>query len=432
VEDCDRRLYVIGMGLDGVAGLSDRARSLLAQAPCIAGYPSYLRLVEGYPGDRISLSGAVQDWVALLRHQLQTRSLVLLASGDPLYFGIGRLLTEHLDRQQVVFIPHVSAVQLAFSRLGIPWQTATVVSVHGRSADHLITALRQGKTPIALLTDGDYTPAAIASLIQDLRLPAAYCMHVCSRLGAVDEAIAPCSLDDAMQREFPMPNVVVLERQAMSPDLATLPLLGIADGDFHTFADQPGLITKQEVRVLAIALLQVYPGQTIWDVGAGTGSVAVELGRLLPDAQIYAVEATAAGVTLIQANCDRFQVNNISVISGRAPAALIDLPRPHRIFIGGGGADLADILHTCRDRLHPGGRLLVSVATLEAIATAQGLLRDWQWATQLTQVTIARSTTLKTRPPAPDATRWLPLNPVTLIVGDKPRAVAPDRSLAEP
>lgn len=419
-ESSLHQLYVIGMGLDGVAGLSDMARSHLMTATCIVGHPSYLSLVAHCPAEQIPLTGAVQDWVEVLRQHLQERSLVLLASGDPLYFGMGRLLMEYFDRQQVVFLPHVSSVQLAFNRLGIPWQSATVVSVHGRSADHLDRALRQSKTPIALLTDGDHTPAAIAQLIVDLRLPVAYRLHVCSRLGATDEAIATCSLDEAMQREFPMPNVVVLERQATCPNLATTPLLGIADGDFYTFEDQPGLLTKQEVRVLAIALLQIRPGLTIWDVGAGTGSVSIELARLLPDARVIAIEKTAAGVALIQANCDRFGVANVTVVGGSAPAALHGLPRPDRIFIGGGGAQLAEILTVCGDRLQPGGRLVASFATLEACAIAQQTLSQWQWPVQLTQVNIARSTTLKTRPPAPDATRWLPLNPVTLVYSDKP------------
>ena len=415
------RLYVIGMGRDGVAGLSEAARSHLAAVDCIAGYPNHLEQVRHLPGDRIELNSNMADWVAVVGQELQQRSLALLASGDPLYFGIGRLLTEAFSPRQLVFIPHVSSVQLAFNRLQIPWQSATVVSVHGRSLDPLQRSLRQCQTPIAVLTDGIHTPSAIAQLIQDLGLPVTYRLHVCSCLGGNDEAIATCSISDAIGQSFAMPNVVILEQVQSQPTLEQLPLLGLADGDFYTFADQPGLLTKREIRVLAIALLQLPPANTapvIWDIGAGTGSVSIEMARLLPNAQIFAIEKTSAGTVLIQRNCDRFQCRNITVIHQTAPNGLMALPQPDRIFIGGGGAALGEILSVCGDRLCTGGTLVASFATLESCAIAQAALQDWS--VQWLNANIARSTTLQTRhPDTPNATRFVPLNPVTLLQATK-------------
>lgn len=417
--ESQHRLYVVGIGLDGVAGLSERARSLLTEADCIAGYPHHLQQVAGYGAEKLVLGGAVLDWIALVQQELQRRSLVVLASGDPLYFGIGRLLTEAIARPQLVFVPHLSSVQLAFNRLGLPWQSATVVSVHGRSVEELERVLRQGQTPIAVLTDPQWTPGAIAQFLLDVQLPAQYHITVCSRLGAVDETIWSGSWEEAIAQAFPSPNVVILERGQEPLPLEDLPLLGLPDAAFHTFADQPGLITKQEIRALAIAQLQVAPHHTLWDIGAGTGSMSIELARLLPTAHIVAIEKTAAGITLIRQNCQRFGVNNITVVQTQAPSGLADLPPPDRIFLGGGGAALAEILAVCGDRLLPGGMLVANFATLEPCTLAQRTLQDLGWEVRLLQVNLARSSTLRSRSSA--ATRFVPLNPVTLLRAQKPK-----------
>jgi precorrin-6Y C5,15-methyltransferase (decarboxylating) len=414
-------LQVIGIGLDGWAGLSPDGRSLLESASLIAGSRSHLQQVAHLSTPTLEMGSDIPAWLDRLEAALQHQSVVVLASGDPLFFGIGRLLVERFGRSPLRFYPHLSSVQFAFSRLGIPWQSATVVSVHGRQPDQLEQAIRQGKHPIAVLTDGVYSPGAIAQLIQDLRPPISYQLWVCSHLGGEQEQVQSVSLEAAQQCEFPQPNVVVLEKTqvALHPD--QLPLIGIPDEAFITFPDQPGLLTKQEVRVLCLSLLQPIPDMTLWDVGAGTGSISVEVARLVPSAKIFAIEKTAIGITLIQQNGDRFSCSNIRPVYGAAPAALQDLPHPDRIVVGGGGADLVEILKVCGDRLQPGGILVANFATLEACATAQTLLRDWNWSVRLLQVNLARSTTLRTKQPqTPDATRFVPLNPVTLLQAIKP------------
>ena len=413
-QSCSQQLlHVIGIGLNGLQNLSPEALACLKKAEIIAGSKTHLQAVTDYPARKLPLSNNIVTWIDQIADILQQQSVVVLASGDPLFYGLGRLLTERFDRECLRFYPHVSSVQLAFNRLAIPWQSATIISVHGRQPDHLEQTLKQGKSPLAILTDFVHTPGEIARLVQDLRSPVQYCMYVCSHLGATQEKIQSVSIAEAINSLFPSPNVVVLEAQTPAPEKPQ-PILGIADRDFYTFPDQPGLITKQEVRALSISLLRLQPDITVWDVGAGTGSISIEIARLVPDACIYAIEKTAAGLALIEKNCDRFGITQVSPVRGVAPAALDGLPAPDRIVIGGGGKAMAEILEVCSDLIRPQGTIVANFATLETCILAKQQLQECGWNVQLLQVNIARSATLAT------ATRFVPLNPVILLQASRP------------
>lgn len=407
------RLIAIGMGLDGLAGLTGTARSHLEAATVIAGPPRYLALLERSPARLIELTGPVADWLPRLRRELDCQSVVLLASGDPLFFGIGRLLVQEFAPESLEFHPHLSSVQMLFARLRLPWHEADVISAHGRSLDILERAVKRGKSPIAVLTDGINTPSAIARFIQSLHVPSTYQLHVGSHLGGLEEQLWAGSLRDASDREFPEPNVVVLLRE-VSPRPESLPVFGLDDADFLSFGDRPGLMTKQEVRALSLMLLHLKPGLTIWDVGAGTGSLSIEIARLLPTARVLAIEKTAAGIALIEQNCQRFQVKNVEAIAGKAPACFEGLPPPDRIVLGGGGADLPNILQRGSQAIAPDGFIVGHFATLEACVQAQTWLQERDWQVRLMQVNISRAV------PIAQSTRWSPLNPVMLLQARSP------------
>jgi precorrin-6Y C5,15-methyltransferase (decarboxylating) len=413
------QIHVIGMGLDGVAGLSATARSQLEAATCIAGSDRYLQLCSEHIDlsqvQTIPIAGDMEAWLQKVE-ACSGDSLVILASGDPLFFGIGRLLQERFDPETLVFHPHVSSVQLAFSRLRLPWQSATVISVHGRMAENLDKPLQQGKSPIAILTDGTYTPSAIAKTILDLRPPVQYKIWVCSELGSPSEQVAGMFPEAAVEATFPQPNVVVLEAIATPNQRWGTPLLGIPDGDLHTFTDRPGLMTKQEVRVLSLAMLRLQPSQVVWDIGSGSGSIAVEIARLLPDARVYAIEKTTAGVDTIAKNRDRFHITNLEIVRGCAPEVLANLPVPHRIMVGGGGRQLPAILEAATNAIAPGGVLVGNFATIEAYSSAQTYLTEKNWQVQSIQANISRSVALK------ESTRFVPLNPVMILQGICPES----------
>ncbi|MEM9766885.1 MAG: precorrin-6y C5,15-methyltransferase (decarboxylating) subunit CbiE [Cyanobacteria bacterium P01_D01_bin.71] len=402
-------IQVVGMGLDGASGLSATARAIIQQAAILAGSNRLLRDFPQHPAPRWPLT----DLPKRLQQHLQNpqpATVVVLASGDPLLFGLGRQLLQVIPATAITFHPHVSSIQLAFNRVKLPWQTATLISAHGRSLDALAAAVKQGASPIAVLTDPTHTPGAIAHFLQSLSLPAAYEMWVCENLGGPDEQVRQFSLAAAMEPAFSALNVVILQRVGSAPvEPHTLPILGIPDAAFLSFDDRPGLMTKREVRVQIIAAMALRPQQIVWDIGAGTGSVSIEIARLVPTAQVWAIEKTAAGCELIHQNVQRFALQNVTVVSGQAPAALAELPDPQRIFVGGSQGQLTAILDFCALRLHPDGAIVVALATLETqveLTQWQAHRPDWQIAYQ--QISVARSVATGS------FTRWQPLNPVVL------------------
>ncbi|MEO0455140.1 MAG: precorrin-6y C5,15-methyltransferase (decarboxylating) subunit CbiE [Cyanobacteria bacterium P01_A01_bin.114] len=407
-------IQVIGLGLAGAADLTEAARQSIQTAEVLVGSPRHLALFPNHPAQRwvIGDLSAILTRLKTVLAETPCPQIVVLASGDPLFFGLGRLLLAALPADRLTFHPHLSSIQLAFSRLKLPWQDACVISVHGRSWQPLIAALTRSEPKIAVLSDPSYPIGAIATLIRDLALPSTYQIWVCENLGGQDEQVrcfSPGVWDDTITVS-PL-HVVVLLRQpsGMLPDSClAAPLLGIPDSSFHSFPDRPGLMTKREVRVLALSELALAPQQTVWDIGAGTGSVSVEIARLSPSAQIYAIEKTAAGVQLIAQNCRRFGVE-IQVIQGAAPVATAQLPSPDRVFIGGSSGQLQAILTQIAQRLSDGGRVVAALTTLESLAQLKVWLAETDgWQARFLQINLARSAAVGSH------TRLAPLNPLTL------------------
>lgn len=439
-------IHVVGIGLEGSKGLSPGVLQIVEQASVLIGSSRHLSYFPDHQAERIVL-GDLAIAIARIRHHLDsclpspsphspiplspsysshstphTPSIVILTSGDPLFFGLGRLLLTELPAEWLTFHPHLSSVQLAFSRIKLPWQDARIISAHGRSLDELMQALQQGADKIAVLTDNTNTPAAIVHLLQALNLPSSYHFWICENLGGTDEQVRQITDFSSLETLTAAPlNVVILHRSSDIPaslHLETLPLLGIPDQAFLAFSDRPGLMTKREVRILILGELALQPNQIVWDVGAGTGSVSIEVARLCPSSQIYAIEKTATGMALIQKNCDRFQVNNVVPVHGSAPQVLSGLPDPDRIFIGGSGGQLGQILETCSQRLKPAGHIVLALATLEHLTTTLTWLNAQQedGASQphhLLQIHLARSV------PIAALTRFSPLNPITLVMIEK-------------
>ena len=428
-------IHVVGIGMTGADSLSPAVRALVESAAILVGGQRHLEAfdyllkppssVESWPlGDFSQTFEKMRS-----RHQSHPSArIVVLTSGDPLFFGLGRLLLANFPPDRLTFHPHISAIQLAFSRLKLPWQDATLLSVHGRSEALLLKAIKRGDTKIALLTDSVMTPGAIARLIIRLDVPIHYQMWVCENLGDPAEHIAQYSLDEARAKTFAPLNVVVLRRQPNNQlteyttphqPSENLPLIGLPDSVFQGFPDRPMLITKKEIRLLILGELAPLNDQVIWDIGAGTGSLSIELSRLCPTARLYAIEKTAIGAALIEKNAQRLALAHIEVIHGSAPAALKGLPQPHRVFIGGSGGELLPVL-TWLSSLHQAAlqpchpmRIVIALATVEhlsqAIAWATQSEIAVRWTYHLTQINVARSI------PVGSLTRLSPLNPVTLI-----------------
>ena len=411
------KISVVGIGLDGEQGLSKSVKEVVERATVLAGSKRHLGYFPNSSAEKICLTNLKTGIEAIAQLDLSKHSVVILASGDPLFFGIGRLLLASFDAEEIQFYPHFSSVQLAFNRLKIPWQDANLISVHGRSTDELIKLFKQGKEKIAVLTDSNNNPAAIARLYLALDLPIEYSFYICENLGDTTEKIQHflpeqiTNLSNLKSDNFAALNVLILLRQSQKEHLDTdkLPLIGLPDSSFLSFSDRPSLITKKEVRLAILGELSLQPKQTVWDIGAGTGSVSIEISRLCPDSQVYAIEKTGMGSTLISKNSQKFQVDNLNSINGKAPEVLFNLPHPDRIFIGGSGGNIIDILNTCSQKLKENGIIVMAFATIEYQYKAIDWLNNNSWQYRLLQLQISRST------PISNLTRFTPLNPVTII-----------------
>jgi precorrin-6Y C5,15-methyltransferase (decarboxylating) len=414
------QIEVIGIGLEGASGLSIVVKNIVEQATILIGSSRHLNYFPEHSATKILLND-FQKTIERIPHLLNTHDyIVILVSGDPLFFGLGRLLLEKLPAEQLRFHPHLSSIQLAFSRLKIPWQDAKLISLHGRQPDELLNLLQQGVEKIAILTDRNNNPSAIACLYLSLDLPIFYELYICENLGGETEKITFFSPEEIEKvanlpgDNFASLNVVVLVRQNLKDDwldINSLPILGLPDRTFLSFPDRPGLMTKREIRLAILGELSLQPKQIIWDIGAGTGSVAIEIARLCPNSQVYAIEKTAIGITLIEQNCQRLQISNIIPIYGNAPEILSDLPSPNRVFIGGSGGNLLAILDICRQKINSNGLVVMALATLENLHQSLEWFKQSDWDYQIIQLQVSRST------PISNLTRFTPLNPVTIITG---------------
>jgi len=330
------------------------------------------RLLAALPGDtggkRIELPGSVDEILDLVaeRRALGER-VCLLASGDPGFFGIVRVASGRFGPEALEIHPAPSSVAVAFARAGLHWDDAVVVSAHGRPLAAAVE-VTQRQAKVAVLTAPDQPPEALGRALRD-----AGCgprrVTVCSRLGHDDEAITRTDLDGLAGGSFPPLSVVVLQAPGAvdvggemlgaggQPTLAW----GRAD-DLYDHRD--GMITKAEVRAVALGKLALPAAGVLWDVGAGSGSVAIECARLAPGLRVFAIERRADDANRLRQNTSG---TGVVVVEGEAPAVLAELPDPDRVFVGGGGLN---VLESVMGRLRPGGVVVATYAALDRAAAA--------------------------------------------------------------
>ncbi|TQK71756.1 precorrin-6y C5,15-methyltransferase (decarboxylating) subunit CbiE [Nocardioides sp. SLBN-35] len=343
-----RLITVVGIGADG--HLPPTSRALVGNAEVLLGGERHLGLVPAVPGQvRRPWPRPLSALPGVLKEH-DGRSIVALASGDPLVSGIGTTLIRLLGADAVDVVPAVSSVSLARARMGWSAEESAVVTLVGRDVDALRRELAPGRRLLVLSSD-ETTPAAIAALLADAGFGATT-IHVLGDLGGPDES-------RATYPGGPVPRLHVLALEVTGAGLATW-ATGLPDDAF----EHDGQLTKRDVRAAALARLAPRPGDHLWDVGAGAGSVAVEWLRAHPLTTATAVEGDEDRAARIGRNAGRLGVPRLEVVNGRAPDALAGLPTPDAVFVGG-GATAPGLFGLCRDALAPGGRLVAHGVTLE-------------------------------------------------------------------
>ncbi|MCB2185260.1 MAG: precorrin-6y C5,15-methyltransferase (decarboxylating) subunit CbiE [Deltaproteobacteria bacterium] len=398
---------VVGLGL-GPQDLTPRAREAVAAAQVLAGGRRLLAMFPDHPGRRLTLAGGVDPWLEQVAQAAETSEVVVLASGDPGFHGIAQRLAQRLGPDHLEILPGISSVQAAFARLKLPWQDAALVSLHGQEGQGLWPALA-ARDVVAVLTDPARDPAHLGRLLAERGQAAYWRLWVCEDLGAPTERVRSFSPDTAAAEKFSPLNLVVLERLAR-PRRLTLA------APEEAYVHQAGLITKAEVRAVALGLLALAPGQTLWDLGAGSGAVGLEAGLLTAGGRVLAVEKDPARREQIAANRQALGAGHLEIVAAELPAGLAELPAPDRVFVGGGGDQLPAILEVVGRRLAPGGVVVVSLVKLESLEAARRALAQADMAAEVVQLNISRAA------PLTGGMYLKALNPVWLVRGTKPTA----------
>lgn len=409
-----RAVSVVGIGDDGCVGLTSRAMSMIASAQVLVGGERHLAFFPQFRGERVVLRNGLPGALDRVAELAEDHNVCILASGDPLFFGIGSLVIKKLGAEHVEIVPQPSSMQVAFARVGLKWDDAAFISVHGRSLEGLLTRLRR-VAKAAVLTDEESSPARIAARLIE-HGETAWTASVCENLGGPDERVRWFDLAELARTTDIAPlNVLVLVRT----DASWRPPPAIPFSHEDAFAKRmpkKGLITKREVRVLSLAALQIRPTSIVWDIGAGSGSVSIEAAQLAAEGRVYAIEIDPEGVEICRENARTHGVDNVRVVAGRAPEALADLEAPDAVFVGGSKGSMADIIDVALDRLRPGGRLVANAITLENAHEAYQSLRRHELVPAVTLLQISRAE------PLAHYLRYEALNPIQIFAVTKPIA----------
>jgi precorrin-6B C5,15-methyltransferase / cobalt-precorrin-6B C5,C15-methyltransferase len=361
------------VGVHGGHVYGPDASTALAKAEVVVGSP---RQLESTISLRISgavtvtLAGPLDAVLARIATESDAgRPVCVLASGDPGFFGIVRVLGAHFGPARLQVHPAPSSVSLAFARLGLSWDDAAVVSAHGRSLPEAVAAVRSSPNPsVAVLTSPDNPPESVAAALIDAgeRSGVETTAAVCSRLGEDAEALTVSDLAVVAGGSFDPMSVLIVTGRTARPQSASL-AWGLGESAFD---HRDGMITKAEVRAVALGKLSVPPRGVVWDVGAGSGSVGIECARLSPGLKVFAIERDREQAARIRANAERHRVA-VTVVEEFAPAALAGLPDPDRVFVGGGGIDT---LESALGRLRPGGVIVATYAIVDRAVAAASML----------------------------------------------------------
>ncbi|MEU2559485.1 precorrin-6y C5,15-methyltransferase (decarboxylating) subunit CbiE [Streptomyces longispororuber] len=407
---------VVGVGADGWGGIAEAGRDVVRGAEVVIGGARQLALVPGEcRGERVVWPSPLRPAVAGLLAAHAGRRIAVLASGDPMFYGIGRALTEELGPGAVRVLPHPSSVSYACARLGWPVEDVEVVTLVGRAPARLAAALHDRRR-LLVLSAGAATPGEVAALLRDRGFGPSR-MRVLEQLGGPRERVGDAVTADGFDQAPGDPlNVVAVECRRDPGALR----LGAVPGLPDTAYEHDGQLTKRHVRAATLGALAPAPGELLWDIGGGSGSVAVEWLRTHPSCRAVTVERDPVRAERIRRNADRLGVPGLRVVTGAAPAALGGLPRPDAVFIGG-GLTAPGLLDTCWQALPDGGRLVANTVTLESEALLADAYR--RHGGDLVRLAVAHAV------PVGGFTGWRQAMPVTQWAVEKtPRTVRTART----
>ena len=393
-----RWLSIVGIGEDGVAGLSDAAKRIIANAQLVVGGARHLALATEL------LRGETLTWSSPMAPALDTivrrrgSAVTVLATGDPFHYGVGKQLAERVSADEILCLPQPSAFSLAASRLGWPVQHCALVTLHGRALEGIVRYLQPGARILALSWDGS-TPAKLAKLLAARGLEQSQ-MTVLEAIGGPAEKVRHAIAADFAIEDITSLNTIAVEVVAGADARALSLSPGLDDGLFES----DGQLTKRDVRAVTLSALEPRQGELLWDIGLGAGSIAIEWLLRHPAMKAIGVEEREDRAARAARNAASLGTPDLRIVMGNAPQALEMLPAPDAIFIGGGFGDDA-VFETAWQALKPGGRLVANAVSLETEARLATLFQAMGG--ELVRLEVARAVKIGTM------FGWRPAMPIT-------------------
>lgn len=313
------KVQIIGIGENGPHGLTAAARELVEGAELLIGEEHTLALVPDHGAERLVVGTSLEEAVERVEAAPE-KKIVVLASGDPLFYGVARYLCDKLGKQRFEVVPHVSSMQLAFARVKESWEEAFLTNLATHSLDRVLEQIRTAEK-VGLFTSEDCPPCLVASTLLEMHIDY-FTAYVCENLNSPDERVTQGELRDLVDQEFAPLNVMILVRKPEVPDRPTEAigrrLFGNPEAAFHQSRPKWELVTPAEIRAIALAEMDLGPASVVWDIGAGSGSVSIEAAQIARQGKVYAIEQDLEDHQLIIDNAKRFGVTNVVPVLGRA------------------------------------------------------------------------------------------------------------------
>jgi precorrin-6Y C5,15-methyltransferase (decarboxylating) len=393
-----RWLSIVGIGEDGVEGLSSVALQLIRSAELVVGGARHLELAsELIRGRRLAWPSPISDaFPEIERHR--GRAVAILASGDPFHFGVGKQIAAFVQADEFICLPQPSAFSLAAARMGWPLQDVSLVTLHGRALNGIIRHLQPGARILALSWD-NATPRKLSELLTTHRMGKSR-MTVLEAMGGARERIRHATASNFDIEEIQPLNTIAIE---MVAELEAI-IIPLAPGLDDNFFEHDGQLTKREVRAVTLSSLQPLQGQLLWDIGLGAGSVAIEWLLRHPSLRAIGIEARSDRAGRAARNAAALGVPELEIVQGRAPEALAGLTRPDAVFIGGGMMD-DGVFNAAWSALKSGGRLVANAVSLETEARLAGYFQHFGG--DLVRLQVARADRVG------GMSGWRPAMPVT-------------------
>ncbi len=424
MTEVNRKIYVIGINSYKFEDLSFKLQNLFLQTENIAVPNSYYEEIKSWSkndkGKKKSFfsSNSNNELVNWLRSQ--KADVILISRGDPLWFGIGRILLENFSKDELSFYPSNTCIQLAFGKLKIPWQDTVHVSIHGRDSTKLVEALKSRPSTLAIITDlNTKSLKIIKKNLSELNLIDFYDFWLCEEIGFDKENIRKLNLKESLPSDISSLNIVVLTKTKKYNSDINIPLFGISDHIFKTFDDRPNLLTKREVRVQILADLELPKNGIIWDVGAGCGSIGLEALKLRPNLDLFCIDKRFGSKALILENSKRLGVKpkfifeeDINNIFNKR--ILSSFEKPNRLIIGGCDKKTKlQIINKLAEGMDIGDIIVIPIIDIQTIKELKEELEDKNFKTNLNLIQTYKSLTIA------EGMRLEPNNPVFLLKGKK-------------